>query len=132
MPTESFLYLRTLGRKTGQLREIEIWYVELEGRFYVVAEKREQTAWVKNVRADPRVSYSIGARSDPTCEVPLTRAQAHIVDDDVEAELAARVRRLMDAKYGWSDGLVVQLASNHLGLGDGGCYLGGSSDQPGR
>jgi deazaflavin-dependent oxidoreductase (nitroreductase family) len=115
LPTESFLYLRTVGRKTAQLREIEIWYVELEGRFYVVAERREQAAWVKNLRADARVSYSVGARGDKTCEVPLTSAEAHIVDDDVEAELAARVRGLMDAKYGWSDGLIVQFIPSEVG-----------------
>jgi len=109
MSTETFLYLRTRGRKTGQVREIEIWYVELDGRFYVVAEKREETAWVKNLRADPAVSYSVGSRSDQTSEVPATRAEGHVVDDTVEGDLATRIRRLMDARYGWSDGLVVQL-----------------------
>ena len=107
--SESFLYLQTRGRSSGLLREIEIWYVELDGSLYVVAENRERAAWVKNLRADARVSCSVGPRNDKTRDVPLTRARAHVVDDTAEAEQAARVRRLMDAKYGWSDGLVVRL-----------------------
>src|SRR5438132_181546 len=33
-----FLYLTTTGRKTGLPREIEIWFVEADGRLYILAE----------------------------------------------------------------------------------------------
>jgi len=33
-----FLYLTTTGRKTGLPREIEIWFVEADGRVYILAE----------------------------------------------------------------------------------------------
>ena len=36
-------------------------------------------------------------------------ALARIVRENSEPELAAAVRALSDAKYGWSDGLVVEL-----------------------
>jgi hypothetical protein len=36
-------------------------------------------------------------------------ATARIVHDDGEPELTAAVKALSDAKYGWSDGLVVEL-----------------------
>jgi hypothetical protein len=32
-----------------------------------------------------------------------------------EPDLVAAVRALMDAKYGWSDGLVVEVAPEHAG-----------------
>ena len=32
-----FLYLTTIGRRTGLPREIEIWFTERDGRYYVIA-----------------------------------------------------------------------------------------------
>ena len=110
MPTEHFLYLETRGRKTGQPREIEIWYVEEERQFYVVAEKREDAQWVKNLRAHADVTFSVGSRVDRASLMPRTAARARAIDDVRQPELAARVRALMQQKYGWSDGLVVEIA----------------------
>ena len=109
MPTEHFLYLSTRGRNTGQPREIEIWYVEEERRFYLVAEKREDAHWVKNLRAHADVTFSVGSRGDRASRVPRTAAHARAIDDIAQPELAARVRALMQEKYGWSDGLVVEI-----------------------
>ncbi len=36
------LYLTTTGWKSGRPHEIEIWYTEWEGRYYVVAERGGQ------------------------------------------------------------------------------------------
>jgi hypothetical protein len=52
-----FLYLTTTGRNSGQ-REIEIWFTERGGRFYVIAEHRERANWVRNIPAQPQVSVS--------------------------------------------------------------------------
>ena len=109
MTTEHFLYLATRGRKTGQPREIEIWYVEEARRFYLVAEKREDAQWVKNLRAHDEVTISVGTRGDRASLVARTTARARAIDDVVEPELAARVRALMQQKYRWSDGLVVEI-----------------------
>jgi deazaflavin-dependent oxidoreductase (nitroreductase family) len=109
MAAEHFLYLETRGRKTGRPRRIEIWFVALEQRFYIVAEGRERAGWVKNLRAHSEVAFSIGTRSDQVLEQPLTRARARVVDTRAEPALAARVAARMDAKYDWSDGLIVEL-----------------------
>jgi deazaflavin-dependent oxidoreductase (nitroreductase family) len=109
MTTQTFLYLVTRGRKTGQPREIEIWYVALGGHFYIIAEKRDDAQWLKNVRACPEVTFSVGSQSARETEVRRTAARARVVDDDVEPDLAQQVRRLMDEKYRWSDGLVVEI-----------------------
>ena len=51
-----FLYLTTTRRRSGQPREIEISVHPLhEGRYYVIAEHRDQANWVRNLRANPLV-----------------------------------------------------------------------------
>ena len=109
-----FLYLVTRGRKSGQPRKIEIWFVEHGGRYYVVAENRERAQWVQNLVAHDAVELSVGTREDEGADVPRTTANARIVDPTREPELAASVRTKMDDKYGWSDGLIVELARRAL------------------
>jgi len=100
--TSMFLYLTTSGRISGQPREIEIWFTEHGGRFYLIAEHRERANWVRNIQAQPRVKVRVGDRQ--------FEATARVVHDDREPELTADVKALSDAKYGWSNGLVVELA----------------------
>lgn len=107
---DRFLYLETRGRKTGLPRQIEIWWVAHAGRYYLIAETRERAQWVKNLRADPAVAFSVGTRKDREAALPRTRGQARTLDETLDRALAAEVRGLMDAKYGWSDGLIVELA----------------------
>jgi deazaflavin-dependent oxidoreductase (nitroreductase family) len=107
---EHFLYLTTTGNKSGLPRSIEIWFVEHAGRHYIVSERREASGWVKNIRADPRVRFSVGAREAPEAGLAAAAGRGRVVDDAAEPELARDVRALMDAKYGWSDGLVVELS----------------------
>jgi deazaflavin-dependent oxidoreductase (nitroreductase family) len=95
-----YLYLTTTGRVTGQPREIEIWFAEHGGRFYLVAE-RESANWVRNIRSRPQVKVRVGAAE--------VNAIARVVYDDREPQLAVTVKALFDAKYGWSDGLIVEL-----------------------
>ena len=40
---EVFLYLTTTGWKSGKLHEIEIWFIEHAGNFYLCAEHRDQS-----------------------------------------------------------------------------------------
>lgn len=96
-----FLYLTTTGRVSGQPREIEIWFTERDGRFYLIAEHRERANWVRNIQAQPQVNVRVGDRRFD--------ATARIVREQFEPELTAAVTALSDAKYGWSDGLVVEL-----------------------
>jgi len=96
-----YLYLTTTGRVTGQPREIEIWFVEHGGRFYLVAE-RKSANWVRNIQSQPQVKVRVGDAE--------FNAVAHVVHNEREPQLAATVSALFDVKYGWSDGLIVELA----------------------
>jgi deazaflavin-dependent oxidoreductase (nitroreductase family) len=97
-----YLYLTTTGRRSGQPREIEIWFTSRDGRYYLVAEHGEDALWVRNLRADPGVRVRVGNRS--------FAGRARVVDAEAEPELAADVRARSERKYGWGHGLVVELA----------------------
>jgi deazaflavin-dependent oxidoreductase (nitroreductase family) len=96
-----FLYLTTIGRRTGLPREIEIWFTERDGRFYLIAEHREDANWVRNIRANGNVRVRVGERR--------VAAVARVVDSDREVDLSHAVKALSEAKYGWSDGLIVEI-----------------------
>ena len=98
MSEPTYLYLTTRGRRTGLPREIEIWFTRFEGRFYVIAEHSERARWVQNLRADPRAGVRVGQRR--------FRARARM-----EPGLAREIQARSTRKYGWGDGLIVELAS---------------------
>ena len=102
MSDAEFLYLTTTGRRSGQGRQIEIWFTERDGRYYLVAEHGEQTGWVRNLRTDPRVLVRVDGRE--------FAAHARVVDAATETGLRDDVRRRSQRKYGWGDGLVVELS----------------------
>ena len=108
---ESYLYLTTLGRTTGQPREIEIWFVEHAGRHYLIAQNRERAQWVKNIEADPAISFCIGTREDKESVLPRRSGRGRIVHAHAEPGLARTVAALMAKKYDWSDGLIVELSA---------------------
>jgi deazaflavin-dependent oxidoreductase (nitroreductase family) len=96
-----FLYLTTTGRRSGRPREIEIWFIRREGRYYLFAEQGERAHWVRNLSADPAVTVRVG-------EERFT-GRVRVVNASAEPELSAAARALSEAKYGWGDGLVVEI-----------------------
>ena len=100
MEREKYLYLTTLGRKTGKPREIEIWFVPYASRFYVIAEYATSN-WVRNASANPAVSVRVLASVFP--------AQARLVDAGTEADLVTHIEELFRAKYGWGEGQIVEI-----------------------
>jgi len=98
-----FLYLTTTGRRTGQPREIEIWFTRRDGRYYLIAEHRWETHWVQNILAEPRVRVRVERQDFP--------ARARVVDAGADPATHAAAQELSEKKYGWGDGLVVELTS---------------------
>jgi deazaflavin-dependent oxidoreductase (nitroreductase family) len=96
-----YLYLTTMGWRSGQPHEIEIWFTALEGRYYLIAERGEQSHWVQNLRRQPALTFRVGDQ--------LFKGTARVVETAQEPELHRQVRALSEAKYGWEDGLVVEL-----------------------
>jgi len=96
-----FLYLTTTGRSTGLPREIEIWFVEWKGKYYILAEKFHEAHWVRNIERNPRVQVRVGDRA--------FTATARALDSKRDAPLWKRAQDLEREKYGWGDGLPVEI-----------------------
>lgn len=102
---EIFLYLTTKGRKTGKAHQIEIWYVEHGGCFYLCSEKREDADWVRNIIQNPSVEFYLAPRG----QAPQNQnGQASIVTDE---SLFATLSDLFEEKYRWNAGLFVQICA---------------------
>ena len=99
---EEFLYLTTTGRRSGMPREIEIWFTQVDDRYYVIAEHGARAQWVRNIRAESRVRVRVGEAR--------VAAVGRVVDAGAEPDLHAAVEARSREKYGWGDGLIVELA----------------------
>ena len=106
MTEPKFLYLITTGHRSGKPHEIEIWYVEHGGRYYIIAEKREAAHWVRNIRANPTLRYRLGDSMSDDANLARIDGEGGILSDE---DLIATVKAKMDAKHGWSNGLVVEI-----------------------
>jgi deazaflavin-dependent oxidoreductase (nitroreductase family) len=102
LDSEPYLYLTTQGRKSGKPREIEIWFTHRDGRFFVIAE-HPTSQWVQNVRANSQVDFRVAGRA--------FTARARPISPDTEFELHDAIAELSKKKYGWGDGLIVELVS---------------------
>ena len=99
--SEQFVYITTTGRKTGLPRQIEIWFVEIEGRLYILAEHGLTTKWVQNLIANPNVTVRLGDRQ--------YRGVARVLDEVKDSEACSRVQAAAREKYGWGEGLPVEI-----------------------
>ncbi len=99
-----FLYLTTKGWKTGKFHKIEIWFVEQNKKCYVLSEHRKKAHWVQNILHDPKISFQVDKQ--------IFNGYGRVVEDAGENDLIHRVSELMDKKYGWSDGLIMELNSS--------------------
>jgi deazaflavin-dependent oxidoreductase (nitroreductase family) len=95
------LHLITVGRVTGLPREIEIWFIVWRERFYLFSEHREAAGWVKNIRRNCNVTVRIGRRR--------ITATARVLDRRADCELWDEVAAHAQRKYGWGDGLPVEI-----------------------
>ena len=85
---ETYCYLTTTGRVSGQPREIEIWFGLADGILYMLSGGRDRADWVKNLMREPRVSVRIAGRT--------FQGHARVVSDPEEDE---RARALVFEKY---------------------------------
>lgn len=104
MSSPLYLYLTTTGRRTGNPHQIEIWFVETGGCFYLISEFPDRADWVRNIVKTPAAVIRVGSRDAQPVAVT-----GRLVQRDTEPELAQTVARLMQDKYNWSDGQIVEL-----------------------
>jgi deazaflavin-dependent oxidoreductase (nitroreductase family) len=99
---QQFLYLTTKGWKTGREHRIEIWFVSYANKYYIISERKEKAHWVQNIMHNSRIKFTVKSRS--------FEGNARIVDKNTDSKLAEEISNLMHTKYGWSDGLIVEVS----------------------
>ncbi len=102
---QQFIYLTTKGWKTRSEHRIEIWFVSYADKYYVVSEHKEKSHWVQNIIHDQRVTFTVNSK--------LFEGVARTVNKHTEHKLAEEIASLMNTKYGWSDGLIIELTPSN-------------------
>ena len=88
LASESYCYLTTTGRVSGEPREIEIWFGLDGDTLYMLSGGRDRSNWVKNLIREPQVTVRLGDRS--------FEGRARVVG---EGDEDARARSLLLEKY---------------------------------
>jgi deazaflavin-dependent oxidoreductase (nitroreductase family) len=73
--------ITTTGRRSGQPRRIEIWMLDVDGRFFITGTPGRRD-WLANLRADPRLvvhlkrraQQDLDAHAEPVTD-PATRRE---------------------------------------------------------
>ena len=72
--------ITTTGRRSGQARRIEIWMLDVDGRFFITGTPGRRD-WLANLRADPvltvhlkrRAQVDLPARAEPVTDAGTRR-----------------------------------------------------------
>jgi deazaflavin-dependent oxidoreductase (nitroreductase family) len=86
---EPFVYLTTIGRRTGRPHRIEIWFAVHDGRLYLMSGGRDNADWVRNLKANRHVSVEVRGEIHQGIASPVE-------PDSAEDQLA---RDLLVSKY---------------------------------
>ena len=98
---QEYLYLTTRGRKTGRAHQIEIWFTRRGRSYYLVAEHGLRAHWVQNLLVEPRARWRVGTAN--------LAGRARVVRAETAPALVRDIQARSKSKYGWGDGLVVEL-----------------------
>ncbi|ETX05703.1 MAG: hypothetical protein ETSY2_21425 [Candidatus Entotheonella gemina] len=60
LEAHKYLYLTTVGRKSGLRRRIEIWFTVYDHRIYLISGGGTRSDWVRNLLVNPAVKIEIG------------------------------------------------------------------------
>ncbi|HSM70153.1 MAG TPA: nitroreductase family deazaflavin-dependent oxidoreductase [Anaerolineales bacterium] len=85
---ESYCYLTTIGRVSGNPHEIEIWFGARGNTLYLLSGGMDKSDWVKNLLKTPAVTVRVGKQT--------FKATARLVEDKQEEMMA---RNLLADKY---------------------------------
>ena len=96
-----FLYLTTIGRKTGTPHEIEIWYVPHGNCYYLISGGKTAAHWVQNLLHNPHITLWVQGQT--------YSGTGRAIDRATESELSEIIDELMQTKYQWNEGLIVEL-----------------------
>jgi deazaflavin-dependent oxidoreductase (nitroreductase family) len=93
---ETYAYLTTVGRSSGKSHRIEIWFAAEGGRVYLLSGGRDRSDWIRNLMANPVVTFEIGDEK--------RTGVAHILETGTASD--QRARALLVQKYQKTDELL--------------------------
>ena len=70
LETDKVIDITTIGRKTGKERRIEIWFHNMDGRFYITGRPGRKRDWYQNMVAHPQFTFHLKERV--TADLPAT------------------------------------------------------------
>lgn len=85
--------ITTTGRRTGQPRRIEIWMLDVDGRYFITGTPGRRD-WLANLAAEPRLTVHLKRKAAADLD-----AEAHVV-----ADLATRRRVIEHLSAHWYRG----------------------------
>jgi deazaflavin-dependent oxidoreductase (nitroreductase family) len=88
LANESYCYLTTTGRVTGNPHEIEIWFGLNDKTLYLLSGGMDRSDWVRNLLKNPSVTMRLGKHT--------FNATARLVTDKQEEMMA---RNMLADKY---------------------------------
>lgn len=71
-----------------------------------MSERGMNAHWVRNINHNPRISFNVNNLK--------YEGEGRIIDSKRETQLAAQVSEIMNAKYHWDQGLIVELRPSDL------------------
>lgn len=94
-------HITTTGRVSGLPRRTEIWYLDRTDGLYLLSGNGEAADWVRNLRADPRVTVELP--TTPPDEAPAVRTCRADFGPFRDEE---SIREAVDRRYhSWSPGV---------------------------
>ena len=94
---EKFVYLTTLGRKTGRPHTVELWFAFAGSKIFLSHEGK-YTDWMKNITSNSRVGIKVGS-------VRL-EADAAILDEGIAVKVGQR--SLYEKYYGQATEAIIE------------------------
>lgn len=76
--TDLTIDITTTGRRSGEPRRIEIWFLHIDGRVYITGTPGRRD-WLANLRGDPRLTFHL--KESLEADLPATATE---VDDPDE------------------------------------------------
>ncbi|GCE28447.1 hypothetical protein KDA_39310 [Dictyobacter alpinus] len=86
---DDFCYLSTVGRQSGRVHTIEIWFAAQDETLYLLSGGRDKSDWVKNIQQQSEVQIKLGDEH--------YQGEAHIIEADSAEDTLAR--QLVADKY---------------------------------
>lgn len=80
--------ITTTGRRSGRARRIEIWMLDVEGRFFITGTPGRRD-WLANLRADPRLVVHLKRRARLDLDATATPVTDPVTRRRVLAHLSA-------------------------------------------